>query len=339
VPAPARLSEAAEAWDRTKDAQSIAALEAFIRRFGDTYYGDLAKVRLAELKQAAETRRKADDEARARAAEAERQRLALLKKEEERKRAEVADTAKPGRAFRDCPDCPEMVVVPAGSFMMGSTASEVGHVSDEGPQRKVTVTRPFAVGKYEVTFAEWDACVAGGGCADNKRPSDQGWGTGRRPVIDVSWHDAKEYVAWLSRKTGKGYRLLSEAEWEYAARAGTTTRYAFGDTISKSQAQFSEGPGSSAGKTAEVGSFPANKFGLHDMHGNVWEWCEDNWHPNYQGAPGDGSVRSGGDASLRILRGGSWSGFPDYLRSAVRSGSPPDLRNNSFGFRLARTLD
>ena len=157
-------------------------------------------------------------------------------------------------------------------------------------------------------------------------------------MIGVSWHDAKEYAAWLSRKTGKTYRLLSEAEWEYAARAGTTMRYAFGDTIGKSQAQYSEDASGSAGKTAEVGSFPANKFGLHDLHGNVWEWVEDAWHPNYQGAPGDGSVWAGGDTSLRVQRGGSWLSFPVVLRSASRHWYRPSNRYRDLGFRLARTL-
>jgi formylglycine-generating enzyme required for sulfatase activity len=274
---------------------------------------------------------------RKRTEEAERQRLALLKAEEERKRAEPM---RPGWEFRDCADvCPTMVVVPAGEFMMGSPLGEADRSSNEGPQRKVNIERPFAVGKFEVTFAEWEACVAAGGCTSNRMPSDQGWGKGRRPVINVSWHDAKEYVKWLSDKTGRHYRLLSEAEWEYAARAGTTTRYAFGGTISKSQAQFPEGGAGSAGETAEVGSFPANRFGLHDMHGNVLEWVEDNWHPDDQGAPLDGSVWRGGDVSLRVCRGGAWVDNPDFLRSARRVIGLPDDRLSNVGFRLARTLD
>lgn len=336
-----RLSEAAEAWDRTKDTTSIPALEAFIRRFGDTYYGDLAKVRLAELKQTqAAVKKKVEEDAKA---EGERQRLAMLKGEQDRKRAEddrkraEADLLRPGREFRDCADvCPVMVVLPKGEFMMGSPPGEAGRDNDEGPQHKVAISRPFAVGKFEVTFAEWDACASDGGCISNRTPGDQGWGRGRRPVIYVSWNDAKEYVAWLSRKTGKSYRLLSEAEWEYAARAGTTTRYAFGDTISKNQAQLSEG--SSAEQTVEVGTFAPNAWGLHDMHGNVWEWVEDNWHPDYQGAPADGSVWRGGDLSRRVLRGGSWDYVPDYLRSALRGRSVPGFRIFSFGFRVARTL-
>jgi formylglycine-generating enzyme required for sulfatase activity len=188
------------------------------------------------------------------------------------------------------------------------------------------------VGKFEVTFQEWDACVAAGGCAH--RPDDQGWGRGRRPVINVSWYDAKEYAGWLSRKTGKTYRLLSEAEWEYAARAGTTTRYAFGDAIIRSQTQIY-----SAGKTAEVGSFTANKFGLHDMHGNVWELVEDDWHRHYEDAPPiDGSVWQGGDLSMRVLRGGSWQSPPRFLRSAYRHTVPKVYRFHSIGFRVAQTL-
>jgi formylglycine-generating enzyme required for sulfatase activity len=234
----------------------------------------------------------------------------------------------PGQVFRDCSDCPVvvcpvMVVVPAGEFVMGST--DFVHSQ---PPHKVTIQRPFAVGKFEVTFAEWDA-----GDCNGYRPNDQGWGRGRRPVINVSWHDAKEYAEWLSRKTGKMYRLLSEAEWEYAARAGTATSYAFGDTITPSQAQYSP-----AGKTAEVGSFPANSFGLHDLHGNVSEWVEDPWHPSYQGTPDDGSVWLGGDTSERVSRGGSWVSLAGGLRPAIRGRSAPGTRTVTRGFRLARTI-
>ncbi len=239
----------------------------------------------------------------------------------------------PKDSFRECEDCPEMVVVPAGSFTMGSAASEQGRSSTEGPHRQVTIARSFAVGKFEVTFAEWKACVAGGGCASNKSPSDQGWGKGRRPVINVSWNDAKEYVAWLSRKTGKTYRLLTEAEWEYAARAGTTTKHAFGDTITKSQAQYG------ASSTAAVGSFPANGFGLHDMHGNVWEWVEDCWNDSYQGAPTDGSPWTTGGCGSRVVRGGSFSHFmPGAVRSAFRGAYQSDILTFLTGFRVARTL-
>ena len=239
---------------------------------------------------------------------------------------------KVGQTFQDCPGCPEMVVVPEGSFMMGSTARH----DRERPVHRVTFARPFAVGVYEVTFAEWEACVSGGGC-DGYRPDDRGWARGERPVINVSWNDAQPYVEWLSRKTGEGYRLLSESEWEYVARAGTTGPYHFGSSLSPSQANYAE---SEHWKTVPAGSYSANAFGLHDVHGNVWEWVEDCWNGSYDGAPSDGSAwESSGECSRRVLRGGSWDDDPQYLRSAIRSGYPSGNRNYLVGFRVARTLD
>ncbi|MDE0330230.1 MAG: SUMF1/EgtB/PvdO family nonheme iron enzyme [Nitrospinae bacterium] len=250
-----------------------------------------------------------------------------------------------GEVFRECPECPEMVVIPAGTFMIGSPQDEKGRYLDEGPRHRVKIARPFAVGKYEVTFAEWDACVADSGCG-GLRPSDNGWGRGRRPVMNLNWNDAKAYVEWLSKKTGEQYRLLSEAEWEYAVRAGTTTPFHFGRTISTSQANYNGnytyGGGATGvyrGKTVPVGSFPANAFGLHDVHGNVREWVEDCWNGNYRGAPSDGSAWTSGVCSSRVLRGGSWLNFPRNLRSANRSGNSAGRRNFSNGFRVARTLD
>lgn len=252
----------------------------------------------------------------------------------------------PGRVFRDCDGCPEMVVVPAGSFTMGSPATEEGRSEDEGPQREVTIGNAFAVGKHEVTFAEWEACVAGGGCTSNRSPSDQGWGKGTRPVINVSWHDAHEYVLWLSVKTGKTYRLLSEAEWEYAARAGTTTAYPWGTAASHDFANYGKDEccgGLAQGldqwvNSAPVGSFPANRFGLHDMHGNVWEWVEDCWNEGYSGAPADGLARTAAECGRRVVRGGSWFNLPRAMRSADRSNFGTGERTDYFGFRLARTL-
>ncbi|MEY4750252.1 MAG: hypothetical protein RIQ60_2466 [Pseudomonadota bacterium] len=214
--------------------------------------------------------------------------------------------------FRDCESdaCPWMVALPAGSFMMGSPATEPERSNDEGPQHRVQI-KAFAVGQYEVTFAQWDACVAAGGCS--RKPEDQGWGRGQRPVINVSWNDAQQYVRWLSARTGKTYRLLSEAEWEYAARAGTTTPFAFGDRINTDQANF-DGNGTFNGsakggyrqKTVPVGSLAANAWQLHDMHGNVWEWVQDCWHLDYNGAPADGAAwASGCSGDHRVLRGGA----------------------------------
>jgi formylglycine-generating enzyme required for sulfatase activity len=254
--------------------------------------------------------------------------------------AKSADGFAPGRVFRDCPDCPEMVVVPAGEFLMGSNDGD----SDETPVHKVTFFKPFAVGKFDVTFLEWDACVAAGGC--NRRPEDQGWGRGTRPVIHVSWDNAtKEYLPWLSRKTGKTYRLLTEAEWEYAARGTTSasaayTTYSWGNEIGVNRASC-DGCGSQwdGRQAAPVGSFAANAFGLHDMHGNVWEWVQDCYKQTYAGAPLDGRATSDVPACLRVLRGGSWNGNPQQLRSAARDRDPPGSSNYTGGFRIARTLE
>jgi formylglycine-generating enzyme required for sulfatase activity len=251
--------------------------------------------------------------------------------------------------FRDCDVCPEMVVVPAGKFKMGSPPGEEGRSDDEGPRHPVEIAKAFAVGRYEVTFEEWDACVAGGGC-DGYRPDDMGWGRDRRPVINVSWRHAKAYVTWLGKKTGKPYRLLTEAEWEYAARAGTTTPFHFGATITPEQAnyygidRYGTGPrGLYRQKTVPVGSFPANGFGLYDMHGNVWEWVEDVWHDSYDGAPTDGFAwtdREKQDSTRnRVYRGGSWRDEPRDLRSAARNNWPVYYTHPFQGFRVARTLD
>jgi formylglycine-generating enzyme required for sulfatase activity len=245
---------------------------------------------------------------------------------------------RPGHALQDCAECPEMIVVPAGSFTMGSPAGEAGRDADEGPQRQVTIARAFGVGKYEVTFDQWDACVAGGGCG-GYRPADQGWGRGTRPAINVSWNDAKQYAEWLSRRTGKRYRLLSEAEWEYAARAGTTTPWSCGasEGCLAGAGWYSGNEGS---RTQAVGTKSANAFGLHDMLGNVWEWVEDCWHDSYAGAPADGSAWvTGSNCGLRVLRGGSWNNNPRNLRSANRDGLDSGDRYNTIGFRVARTLD
>jgi formylglycine-generating enzyme required for sulfatase activity len=387
---PLRLSEAAEAWDRAKDGTSVAVLEAFIARYKDTFYADLARARIADLKKkevvssAPKTKQPApmggmlrceslseravcefdpscswaDDEKQCQRKSGSLA-TAMLEAKPPPKAAppcagvetQVGNETrclKPGDSFRECPECPEMVVIPAGSFVMGSPTDEVERRSNgaEGPQRRVAIGEPLSVGKFEVTFIEWDACVSGGGC--KHKPEDRGWGRGRRPVIKVSWDDiTKQFLPWLSRKSGKAYRLLTEAEWEYAARAGTTTPFSTGRTITTDQANFDGNytypyGGSSTGqyrqKTVEVGSFKPNAFGLHDVHGNVWEWVEDCWHDNYQGAPTDGSAWTPGDCSRRVLRGGSWGDFPGTLRSALRDGRTPVDRESYGGFRVARTL-
>ena len=251
---------------------------------------------------------------------------------------------KPGTVFRDCGECPQMVVVPAGSFRMGSPSGEAERGDDEGPVHRVTFDRPFAVGVYEVTFREWDACVAGGGC-NGYRPDDRGWGRGDRPVINVSWDDARAYVRWLSRETGEGYRLLSESEWEYVARAGTTGPFHTGATISTDQANYNGNYVYGSGRrgvwreqTVVVGRFPPNGFGLHDVHGNVWEWVQDCWHDDYVGAPSDGGAWETGDCIWRVARDGSWIYGPRYLRAALRNRYTTGDRDDDLGFRIARTL-
>ena len=247
------------------------------------------------------------------------------------------NTTKPGRVFKDCAQCPQMVVIPAGSFLMGSPPGERDRYKIEGPQHQVTVGR-FAMGRYEVTFAEWDACIAAGGCSH--RPGDEGWGRGRRPVINVTWKDAKQYVAWLSSKTGKRYRLPSEAEWEYAARAGTRTAYWWGDAPGRGKANCRDCGSQWGGKkTAPVGSFRPNGFGLYDVSDNVMERVEDCWHKSYVGAPTNGEPwTTGGLCRYRVSRGGSWYGYSRGLRSATRGWSIPETRHSFSGFRVAKTL-
>ena len=240
-----------------------------------------------------------------------------------------------GDEFSECKKgCPTMVVIPAGKITMGSPESEGG--DDERPQHEVTFAKPFAVAKFDVTFAEWDACVEAGACP---RARDNGWGRGDRPVINVSWDDAQVYVAWLKRVTRREYRLLSEAEWEYAARAGTTTAYYWGNDIGEGNANC-DGCGSQwdGKQTAPVGSFKPNGFGLHDMAGNVWQWVEDCYHDSYEGAPNDGSAWVFGNCSSRVLRGGSWNYLPWGLRAADRVEGSTDYLESGGGFRLGRTF-
>ena len=367
------MSEVERAWAAVKDSGSIAALQAFRRQYAaaNPGYDRLAGAQIDGLKQ------RAREDART-GAEAERQRLALLQQQEDERRRKSAEEAdmKPGRAFRDCAECPEMVVVPAGSFMMGSV-SEAGDFH-EGPQHRVTIARPFAVGKFEVTRGEFAALIresgrpvgdrchvleggrweerAGRSFRDPAFAQDD-----RHPAVCVNWEDATAFAGWLSKKTGKTYRLLSEAEWEYAARAGNSTRYHFGDkeqdlcaygnvadqTAGQKYEDWTKTANCRDGhiNTAPVGSFQPNAFGLYDMHGNVWEWVQDCWNSGYGGAPEYGSAWTAGatlDCGRRVLRGGSWSNEPRDLRSAKRASNrvrnTTDDRVDNVGFRVGRTL-
>jgi formylglycine-generating enzyme required for sulfatase activity len=339
---------AAQEWPAARESRDIARLRRFEVAFAGTYYAGEARV-LREALEAANAR--LAKEARA------------VNTKDDRPRAEgrihipgaIAHGAPEGRFlpgagktewFRDFPGAPEMVVVPAGSYLMGSPDSEPERASIEGPRHEVTIAKPFAVGRFAVTFEEWDAALAAGGV--QHKPADQGFGRGRQPVINVSWKDAKAYVAWLNGKVqGEPYRLLSEAEWEYACRAGTATPYWWGSSISPAQANYdgTADPYKGGGARGEyrqkllpVESFQANPWGLYQVHGNVWEWCEDCWNVSYKGAPADGSAWTSGNCASRLLRGGGWNFFPWNLRAAARVRLIAGDRCDFIGLRVARSL-
>ncbi len=248
---------------------------------------------------------------------------------------------------------PEMVILPAGSFRMGCLAPYApdGYVPEDCqsvrfshslPAHEVRIPQPFGLSKYEVTFGEWDACVVAGGC-NGFRPENPGFHRGavhdRSPVVNVSWDDAQAYVSWLSKEAGQTYRLPSEAEWEYAARAGTAMVFAWGNEEGQGLANCEDAAcGDDWRYTAPAGSFLPNAFGLHDMHGNVREWVEDCWNDSYEGAPSDGSAWLSGDCSQSVTRGGSWYRSSSYMRSAYRLERSADYRSQTIGFRVARIL-
>ncbi|MFZ5617296.1 MAG: SUMF1/EgtB/PvdO family nonheme iron enzyme [Pseudomonadota bacterium] len=236
-----------------------------------------------------------------------------------------------GNYFRDCLDCPDMAEVESGTFMLGSPTDEPGRGAGELPAAPAAIGRRFAVAVRETTFDEWAVCVADGACAP--RP-DNGWGRGKRPVINVSWSDADAYAQWLSGKTGRRYRLPTETEWEYAARAGSSSAYAFGAMLAGDKANY----GARRGATALTGSYAPNAFGLYDMHGNVAEWTADCWTPMLAGEPTEATA-VGGFCSARVIKGGAWNDGETELRAAGRDGEPESARSSDIGFRLVRDLD
>jgi formylglycine-generating enzyme required for sulfatase activity len=256
---------------------------------------------------------------------------------------------KVGTSFTDCAGCPEMVVVPAGSFTMGSPTEEDGHHDDEEPAHRVTIAKPLAISRFEITRGQFLAFVeatgreTGNSCyvwrgedlknVKGKSFRDPGYQqTDDHPVACVSWTDVQAYAQWLSEKTHQNYRLLSEAEWEYAARAGTATAFATGDTLTEKQANFN------TSGTVKVGSYPANAFGLHDMHGNLWEWVQDCYVDSYKDSPIDGFPRKDSSGCKRVNRGGGWIDYPKFMRSASRKWDSPTDWFSVLGFRLARTI-
>ncbi len=249
--------------------------------------------------------------------------------------------------IKDCSDCPEMLPIAPGAFKMGAGSKVFyrGLDYDSQPVRAVNIETPFAISRFEVTFAQWDACVADGGCGGYS-PPDEGWGRGDLPVIYVSWRDAAAYTAWLSQKTGETYRLPTEAEWDYAARGGVPHAFAWGRWASHDYANYGEKTcctGSVSGAdtwihTAPVGSFSANSFGVHDMAGNVYEWVEDCYRFSYDGAPADGSADLAGDCAHRRIRGGAWYSDPGRVRPSYRAYQTPDQRDYVIGFRVVREI-
>jgi formylglycine-generating enzyme required for sulfatase activity len=240
-------------------------------------------------------------------------------------------TPEPGELLRDCPDCPELVVVPPGDFEMGS-----GDSPFEKPPHAVSIAKSFAIGRREISFREWDACVTAGAC---KSPGDdRGWGRGDQPAINISWDDAKAFVTWLSQKTGRPYRLPTEAEWEYAARAGTRTKYWWGRDVGKGNANCDDCGAAPVRKALPTGSFRPNGFGLYDTSGNVYEWAADCWNEDYNKAPKDGSAWNSGQCQQRVLRGGSFANKSNMATSSARFRYDQDVRYYANGFRVVRDL-
>ena len=251
-----------------------------------------------------------------------------------------APALKTGQVFRDCPECPELVVVPAGIFIMGLNAKS----KKSKPPHRVNIAKPFALGRFEVTWAEWQACVDDAGCLSGG-DDDHNWGKKGRPVINVTYFEAKRYLIWLAKKTGQTYRLPSEAEWEYADRGGTTTQWWWGSKVGRNHAnckdcksKWSDG-GSAPHGSAPVGSFKPNPFGLYDTTANLFEWVEDCWNKSHQGSPRDGSARTEGKCTYRVIRGGSFYYYSKVGRSSYRAKNPPGVKSYWLGFRVLRELN
>ncbi len=336
-------------WESVKDSNEQAAFEAYLAKYPDGIYATLARL---NLKKFADPGARTPKPAPRPAAPGH---ATLIPAKPKGGAAAVPAVGVhgpdlvPGHVFKDCDICPEMVVLPAGSFTMGTPDTEAGRKAIEGPRHEVTFARPFAIAKFEVTFEEWDACVSEGGCKRGGR-SDKGWGRGRLPVIHVTWHQAKAYTAWLAARTGKPYRLPSEAEWEYAARAGAPTRYPWGDDATHGEiCRHANGRDRSTGshlanracddgsaeRTAEVGRYEGNDFGLFDMIGNVEEWLEDCLNKSYVAAPDDGTAWTGGNCDYHMKRGGSWNARPRELRVGRRSFADAVFAMPHIGFRVA----
>jgi len=300
-------------WDTIKRSDNPADFKAYLDSYPDGPFAVIARARLEQIEAKAATRTPAPAPPPAAP-----------------QPPAASQPAASQAAIRDCPQCPEIVLIAAGAFEMGSTEM----FDFEAPVHQVSIRKPFYIGRREVTFEEWDVCIAEGGC--KQRPDDRGMGRARRPAIDLDWDDAKGYTAWLSQKTGHTYRLPSESEWEYVARAGSTTTYPWGKTVDKDKANCIGCTTDPLKKAVDTGSFKPNAFGIYDMTGNAAEWVEDCWNDNYRGAPADGSAWTKPQCRERVLRGGSFNNDPRYLRSAARFKYDHDVRFYTNGFRVVR---
>jgi formylglycine-generating enzyme required for sulfatase activity len=343
-----RAQEKAAAEESARIAAEKAAAEKAARRAKEQAAAEEAARKAAEKAAREEAARKAAAEEAARKAAAEAAAAEKARKEAEKAAAAAAAAEAARRAaeakaagttpsgvetFRDCDVCPEMIALSPGSFTMGSRKGDVS----EQPAHTVSIDYPFAIGRFEVTVAEWKACHEDGGC--KYLPTRKGM-TATSPVYNLSWLDAEQYVKWLSKKTGKQYRLPSEAEWEFAARAGTKTEYWWGNDLGQGMANCKNCGGEwNKKRPAAVDTFEANAFGLQGMNGSVWEWVADCWFDSYKGAPKDGSARDRSNCQSRVLRGGSWRNDASYARSASRFTYDHDVRYVLNGFRVVRTMN
>jgi formylglycine-generating enzyme required for sulfatase activity len=340
-------------WESIKDSTHPGDYEAYLQAYPNGRFAALARARLERLRKAAPKVETPSEGAAPPATKTAPERPRPPKKQEQARPAPAPAPAPkaapeqarpepaappPARApasagvseFKDCPTCPDMVALPPGTFSMGSTSGD----PSEKPPHRVTVNTPFAIGKYEVTVAQWEACAEAGACpkiaADASRPKNT-------PVRDVSWDDAQQYVKWLAKLTGKPYRLPTEAEWEYAARGGSASVYWWGDQMRKGTANCKDcGNPWQADGPAPVGSFAANPYGLFDMNGSVWEWVNDCWHNSYKGAPADGHSWEEANCRVRVIRGGSWREGASYMPSSTRFKYDASVRHSQNGFRVAR---
>ncbi len=308
-------------WEAIQNSENPSELEAYLQAYPKGRFAALARLRLQALKQ-----QETEETTTTEETPSDQEQVV-----EEPPKSEPLPP-KPGESFRDCSECPQMVVIPPGQFIMGSADDR----SEEKPAHTVTIARAFAIGVYEVTVGEWDACLREGECRHSPKAEQED----QQPISNVSWDDAQEFIRWLSHKTGSEYRLASEAEWEYAARAGTRRRYWWGDEASSNGANCKDcGSQWDNTQAAPVGSFQANPFGLYDVHGNVWEWTADCWNKNYTDAPVDGSAWTRGDCISRVLRGGAWKLDHRYMRASRRSRYDRDVRYYLNGFRVVKTLN